>query len=377
MPSAWDVIVIGVGGMGAATCLELARRGARVLGLERFSIGHAFGSSTGETRIIRKAYFEAPEYVPLVTRAYQGWRELERETERELMLESGLLLVGPAGGSIVPQSEAAGRTHGLAFERPSVAEARHRFPDFSLEDDAQVLFEPDAGVLRVEDCVRAAAGAAERRGAELRTGSVVAKVESTGAGVRVTTLDETFHASRAVLCAGAWSSSFLRKLGSRLCVRRKLQLWLEVEATAYAREHYPVFGFETKIGFIYGFPAIEPGSVKVAHHSGGESVPDPGTLDRELHSQDSEPVLEFAARHLPRATGRIIRHSACMYTMTPDEHFVIDRHPDLENVIVACGFSGHGFKFAPTVASALADLALDGRTELPIGLFSASRPTLA
>jgi sarcosine oxidase len=375
--SAWDVIVIGVGGMGAATCLELARRGARVLGLERFDIAHALGSSHGETRIIRKAYFEAPDYVPLVLTAYRGWHELARESERELLIESGLILVSPASGSVVPLAEAAGRAHGLAFERPSVTEARSRFPGFQLADDALVLYEPDAGFLKVEDCVQAAADVAVRHGAELRVGCVVENVSSTRHGVRVQTRDGAFEARRAIVSAGAWSPSFLGKLASQLVVRRKLQLWLGIEPGAYPLGTCPVYAFETESGFFYGFPALEPGSVKVAHHTGGEVVPDPSKLDRELHERDLAPVLAFAKQHLERANGRALRHRACMYTMTPDEHFVIDRHPDHENVIIACGFSGHGFKFAPMVAKAAADLALDDRTPLPIGLFSATRPTLA
>lgn len=369
--------MIGVGGMGAATCLELARRGARVLGLERFDIAHALGSSHGETRIIRKAYFEAPDYVPLVLNAYRGWHELAREAERELLVESGLILVSPASGSVVPLAEAAGRAHGLAFERPGVAEARARFPGFQIADDALVLYEPDAGFLKVEECVQAAADVAVRHGAELRTGCVVESLSSTRDGVRVQTNAGVFEAPRAILSAGAWSPSFLGKLAAHLVVRRKLQVWLGIEPGAYVLGSCPVYAFETENGFFYGFPALEPGCIKVAHHTGGEPVSDPSTLDRELHERDSAPVLAFASRHLARTNGRVLRHRACMYTMTPDEHFVIDRHPDHENVIIACGFSGHGFKFAPMVAKAAADLALDDRTDLAIGLFSATRPTLA
>lgn len=369
--------MIGVGGMGAATCLELARRGARVLGLEQFDIAHSLGSSHGETRIIRKAYFEDPAYVPLVLNAYQGWHALENESGRELLVESGLVLVSPPEGSVVPLAEKAGRAHGLAFERPSVTEARERFPGLAMADDALVLFEPEAGFLKVEACVQAAADMARRHGAELQTGTAVRDLAFEKDGVRVSTDSGTFDAKRVVMNAGAWSASFLGKLGRHLVVRRKLQLWLETHPGAYPQGACPVYAFETKNGFFYGFPATEPGAVKVAHHTGGDAVSDPSTLDRELHERDSAPVLAFAAQHLAHTTGRVLRHRACMYTMTPDEHFVIDRHPEHENVIVACGFSGHGFKFAPMVANAAADLALDDRTDLPIGLFSATRPTLA
>ncbi len=370
----WDVIVIGVGGMGAATCLELSRRGARVLGLEQHAIGHDLGSSHGETRLIRKAYFEAPDYVPLVAKAYEGWRLLERECERQLLVTTGLVLFGPPDGSVIPGAERAAREHGLAFERLGIEKAAERFPGFAAASHHVALVEPEAGFLRVDECVRAAALVARHRGVEIREGGRVQHIRADGDGVRVDTQAEALFARRAIVTTGAWSSGLVETIAPFLTVRRKLQLWLEVEPGAYRfSEGCPAYAFETNDGFFYGFPALEPGVVKVALHTGGEAVKNPSTLDRNLRTTDSDPILAFARDHLLRTTGRVLRHRACMYTMTPDEHFVIDRHPDDDHVILGCGFSGHGFKFAPVVGAALADLALDGASDLPLSLFSASR----
>ena len=368
------MIVVGVGGMGSMACFELARRGARVLGLEQHAIGHAFGSSQGETRLYRRAYFEAPDYVPLMNRALALWRELEAETGEELAVETGLALYGPPGGDVICGAEFAARQHGLHFERLGVDEARRRFPDFAAADDAEVLFERDAGFLHVESCVRSAARAATERGARIEPNVSVASITSDASGVRVETNLGAFSAARLVLTAGPWSAPFLGALGGVLGVQRQALLWLACEPQAYRLESgTPAFGFETPAGFCYGFPALQPGVLKVARHMGGETIPSPAQLDRELRSADVVPIAALASRHLPRASGRVLRHHVCMYTMTPDQHFIVDRHPEHERIVVAAGFSGHGFKFASVVGRALSELALDGKSREPIGFLNATR----
>jgi len=368
----YDVIVAGVGGMGAVTCLDLARRGARVLGIEQHRIGHALGSSHGETRLYRTAYFEAPDYVPLVQRAIALWRNVEAATGRELLVETGLALFGPPGGAAIRGAELAARRHGLAFERPSVDEARGRFPEFRFGDDAEVLFEREAGYLRVEDCVRHAAEAAEASGARLLEETTVTGFASDAGGVRVETRRGAFAASSLVLTAGPWSADLLGSLGNELTVQRQVLLWLAADPEAHGPGS-PAFGFDTPEGFFYGFPAQEPAIVKLARHLGGERIERPEAIDRALGPKDREPVLRFVAEHLPRVRPEIVRHHVCMYTMTPDEHFIVDRHPQHRRVFVAAGFSGHGFKFASAVGRALAELALEGKTSEPIGFLSASR----
>lgn len=368
----WDVIVVGVGGMGSLACLELGRHGARVLGLEQHAVGHAFGSSHGETRLYRRAYFEAPDYVPLMDRALRLWRELEAESGEELAVETGLVLFGPRRSELIGRAEHAGAEHGIHFERVDVAEARRRFPDFAAAaPDSEVMFERDAGFLRVERCVGAAARLARAHGARIEEHVRVRSVAGDG---RVETDRGTFVGSSVVLCAGPWSAPLAGSLGPLLGVQRQVLTWLECAPDAYRLDAgTPAFGFDTPGGFFYGFPALVPGELKLARHMGGETVPSPAELDRELRPADAALVTGFARRHLPKARARVLRHHVCMYTMTPDEHFIVGRHPEHERMVLAAGFSGHGFKFASAIGRAVAELALDGSTREPIGFLSPQR----
>lgn len=368
-----DVIVLGLGGLGSATTLSLARRGARVLGLERHALAHDLGSSHGQTRIIRKAYFEHPDYVPLLERAYAGWRALEEETSARLYVPSGLLLTGPETGTVVGGTLRAAAAHGLPLERLNPDEIRRRFPDFSPHDDVVGVYEADAGYLRVEACVRAACDAAARLGADLRPHTPALGWAADGDGVRVVAGDQTWTADRLVVAAGAWAPGLLPTLRPALHVQRQVQLWFEAHPMALG-PGYPVFGVETEGSFFYGFPAISPGEVKVCEHGGGAPVSDPGALDRTLHPEDVTRVAAFTRAWLRGVSPRVARHAACMYTMSPDQHFLIDRLPQHPQVIVAAGMSGHGFKFAAGLGEALADLALLGATDQPIGFLSVSRP---
>jgi len=369
----FDCIVIGVGGMGSAACWQLARRGARALGLEQFGVGHDRGSSHGETRIIRKAYFEHPDYVPLLHRAYALWAELEEVTEQRLYTRTGLLLAGPDDCETIVGVRRAAREHALAIESLTPGEARLRFPTLAIPDELAVLFESDAGFLAVEHCVRVAAAAAIGCGATIRGGVVVRSWRADSSGVTVETSDGTFHAARLIITAGAWSAGLVRELGAALRVLRKVQLWLgTIEPRNDVDAGFPVFCFESG-GFFYGFPSLDGSSMKIAEHSGEELVDSANGLNRSFSRPDAERVQAFAQRHLHGVTTEVLRHAACTYTMSPDGHFVIDRHPRQENVVFAAGFSGHGFKFAPLVGSVLADLALDGRTDEPIGFLRLSR----
>ena len=374
-----DVLVIGTGGVGSAALFHLARRGARVLGLDRFPAAHDRGSSHGQTRMIRQAYFEHPDYVPLVRRAYALWTELEQLCGEKLYHEVGLLQVGPSDGRVVRGVLASAGQHGLQIETLAPAEVESRWQGFSLPRDADTvgLFERKAGYLRVEACVRAHLDEAVRAGATLRTDMVVRSWRSAGGGVEVETDQGRLTADRLVIAAGAWSGEVLRDLGIPLEVRRKPQYWYETTNPALTAEQgCPAYLFETPEGIFYGFPQIDALGVKIAEHSGGRPVLDPSALDREIDPVDQGRVEAFAASRLRGVTRRLTRHSPCMYTMTPDEHFVIDRHPAHSQVVFAAGLSGHGFKFAPVLGEALADLVLTGRTDLPIGFLSAARPGL-
>lgn len=371
----YDAIVIGLGAMGSAAAYHLAKRGVRVLGIDQFGPCHDRGSSHGETRIIRKAYFEHPDYVPLLIRAYQLWAELGGDEPWSLFSRAGLLLAGPRDGNVVPGLYRSAAAHGLPLETLSPPELARRFPMFNLPaDQYESVFEADAGYLKIDACLQAHMGAAEKAGATLLHERRVIDWKCDGGAVQVRTESETFSAAKLVICGGPWSASILADLSIPLTVRRKVQLWFATEDGPFARERgTPVYGVETPEGFFYGFPAITSREIKVAHHTGGATGVDPDQVDRTLHDEDLAPVQRFIDAHLCGVTNKVTRHSICLYTMTPDEHFILDLHPAHANVVFAAGFSGHGFKFASVVGEIMADLALRGRTDQPIEFLRLSR----
>lgn len=373
----WDAIVIGVGGMGAAACYHLARRGARVLGIEQFDIVNERGSSHGGTRICRKAYFEHPDYVPLADASYRLWEELGAAASETLFDRTGLILSGPENGEVIPGVRRAAEAHSLPIDVLPPRDAAERFPGFVFPEDHVVLYESDAGLLWVERCVAAHARLARRAGAALHEHECVRSWRAEEGGVVVETERGRYAAGALVVCAGAWAGRLLAPLGLPLSVRRKVQLWLRNRDPRYRRDSgCPVFGFEWRDGFFYGFPEVEPGVVKAAEHTGDDHAVRPEALDRFLRPADVVRVRRFLAQCLPGVGEEVARHSVCMYTMTPDSHFIVDRHPQHERVFVAAGFSGHGFKFSPLIGRILADWILDGRTSEPIGFLSLRRETL-
>jgi monomeric sarcosine oxidase len=368
----YDAIVLGTGGVGGAALCQLARRGARVIGLERFEPGHDRGSSHGITRIIRQAYYEHPDYVPLVLRAYELWAELSEQCGASLVSEVGLLQVGPLDGEVVQGVLASAARFGLDVERLDARELPRRWSGLRASDDLVGVFERRAGFLRVEECVKAHVAQAVSSGAELRVGCEVYLWRSEGNSVVVETSQGRFTAASLVITAGAWAGELLGGLGIDFEVRRKPVFWFAA-GHEYAAENCPCFLFETPAGIFYGMPQIDEWGVKAAEHTGGTVVQNPSALDRRLEPIDQSRVEQFLAAHLPRVEHRPTRHSVCMYTMTRDAHFVVDRHPEHPQVVFAAGLSGHGFKFAPVLGEALADLAMTGKTSLSIGFLTCRR----
>ncbi len=369
-----DVIVLGLGGMGSAAASALARRGAKVLGFEQYPFVHHRGSSHGHTRIIRTAYYEHPAYVPLVRRAFTLWHELEQRTGRHLLTACPCLNIGAADSEVVTGVRAAAAEHHLAVETLSATEMERRFPAFRLPADAVGVLEFASGFLYVEDCVRAHLDDAVAHGAELYAETPVISWKSVGNSVEVTTATGTHTAAKLVVTAGGWATRLLADIGVPLTVMRQVLQWFDPgpALSDFARDRFPIFLLDTPGGAYYGLPAIDRRGVKVARHYGAPEVPSPDAISRDVTPADIAPVAAFLAAHLPTA-GRPSAAEVCLYTLTPDRHFVIDVHPAYPNVTVACGFSGHGFKFAPTVGEVLADLTLAGKTEHPIGLFRAGR----
>jgi sarcosine oxidase len=372
---AYDVIVIGLGGMGSAAAYHLALRGQRVLGLEKFTPAHDKGSSHGGSRIIRQAYFEDPAYVPLLLRAYELWDKLAADSGREVYRMTGGLFVGPPDCLTVDGSRRAALEWGLDHEVLDATEIRSRFPNFTPRGDDIALYEAKAGLARPEMTVQAHIDLAEQAGATLSFGEEVVDWSETATGVSVTTSRGTYSAGQLVICPGAWAPNLLSAFGIPITVERQVLYWLNPVGGTGPFEDHPIFIEENAVGDqVYGFPAIDGprGGVKVAHFRRG-IVCTPDTIDRVVHDDEIAEMRTRIAKLLPALDGPCVHSATCMYSNTPDQHFVIARHPDSANVTIACGFSGHGFKFVPVVGEILADLATTGATGHPISLFDPRR----
>lgn len=374
MAGTFDAIVLGVGGMGSAACFELARRGRRVLGLEQYPLVHSRGSSHGHTRIIRTAYAEHPGYVPLVRRAFSRWYELGQLTGRHLLTECPCLNAGPPGSEHVEGVRASVREHGLAAEELSGGEINRWFPAFRFPDHYVGVLEDDAGFLYVEDCARAHIDAAVSLGAEIHAEEPVREWKVAGDGVVVTTERGSYRAAKLVVTAGAWATRLLADIGVPLAVMRQTLLWFDVgsRAAEFRRDRFPIFIADVPGGPFYGLPAIDPFGLKVARHYGAPELPSPDGINWDVTDADVAAMRPLLDQYIP-GLGPLTKGQVCMYTVTPDRHFVIDVHPHHPQVSVACGFSGHGFKFASAVGEVLADLVEAGATRHDIGMFSPRR----
>ncbi|QGN33395.1 N-methyl-L-tryptophan oxidase [Microlunatus sp. Gsoil 973] len=378
------VIVIGLGSFGSATAAELAGRGLDVVGLETFGPAHDQGSGHGGSRIIRQSYFEGADYVPLLRSAYAGWRRLEERTGAQLLTLCGGLYIGSETSPIFAGACAAAQRWELPHEVLDADGIRARFPVLAPADDAMAVWEENAGYLRPEAAIRAHLDLATERGAELHFGERVMDWRATHDGVEVITEQQNYAADRLVITAGAWAPVLLRDLGLPLIVQRQVMYWLQPEFTAasgyrdYTDWRLPVYIEESasRDHQIYGFPMIDgpDGGLKIGIHHGSiirESTAD--DLDRTVSDAEIAAVTERAQQLLPAIGARPVRAKVCMYTMTPDEDFVVGRHPDHDRVIIACGFSGHGFKFVPVIGEVLADLVQHGATGHPVGMFDPCR----
>lgn len=373
----YDVVVAGLGGMGSAAAAELARRGQRVLGLDRYGPAHDRGSSHGGSRIIRQAYFEDPAYVPLLLTAYEGWARAERDGGEPLLTVTGGLMIGAEGSRVVSGSLHTARQWGLAHEMLDAGDLRRRFPTFVPTAETVALYEPQAGYLHPERSVQTFLRLADRAGADLRFGEAVTAWAAEGSGVRVTTGTATYTAGRLVLCPGAWAPELLADLGVPLVVERYAQFWLDPVGgiEPYLPDRHPVWVWELPDGRQpYGFPALDGscGGVKTSVFRGGQPCT-PDTIDRQVHDHEVDAMRDCLRDRVPTLAGPLVRAVTCMYTCTPDHHFVVGIHPEHSRVAVACGFSGHGFKFLPVVGEVVADLTTSGQTSHPVALFDPAR----
>ncbi len=376
--SSYDVIVIGLGGMGSAAAYRLAQRGQRVLGIDQFAPVHNLGSSHGGSRVTRQAYFEDPAYVPLLLRAHELWDAIERDSGRKIFTRCGGIMLGGPDSRTVSGSLASAREWELPHELLDAPEIRRRFPTMRPDDHEIALYEENAGFVVPEGSVAAHLQLAARAGADLHHEEKVLSWHQTSTGVRVGTAQNFYTADQLVICPGAWAPRLLTELGVEFTIERQVQYWFAPSGGAepFRADRHPIYVWEGENGRqFYGFPSHDDtGSVKVAFFRGGETCT-PETIDRTVHAEEIDTISEFVGRKMPSLPGGFLRAATCMYTNTPDEHFVIARHPTRDRVVVACGFSGHGFKFVPVVGEVLADLVVDGTTAHPIALFDPARLT--
>jgi sarcosine oxidase len=371
----WDVIVIGVGSMGSAACYQLAKRGAHVLGLEQYDITHELGSHAGQSRLIRKAYFEHPDYVPLLLRAYEGWQEIENLIDKQLYWQTGIAYFAPEQNPIIQGIRSSARQHNIVLTNESV----DIWPQFSIPPNFCRVFEPEAGFLTPEAAIRSFAQVAQQYGAEIHTHERVMAVNPTANGVEVVTDKSTYSSSKVILTAGAYTAGLI-DLQIPLVVTRQLLAWAHPKNPGFGLGEMPcwMIAEQNMEGLYYGFPTLPvsfdgPSGLKIAYHRAGERMIDPTetTFDAKAEHTLLTRVLN---QYLPRANATIEELKQCRYTYTPDEHFMVDQLRTYGNrVILAAGFSGHGFKFVPVIGEVLADLVIDGATRWPVDFLGMKR----
>lgn len=376
----YDVIVLGLGGMGSAAAFHLASRGLRVLGLDQFPPTHNRGSSHGHTRVIRQAYFEHPSYVPLLIRAYELWRELEREAGEPLLLLPGGLMMGAETSDVVAGTIASARMHGLPHEILNRDEIARRFPLFQLPKHTVGVFEKAAGIVFCERAVSAHLRCAQRSGAELHFNEAAVDWQAIpGGGVMVRTASGTYAASQLVVTPGPWAPQLLRDIAVPLVVERQVLYWFRpaMGIADFVPQKFPVYIWQRPDGATpYGFPALDgpAGGVKIAFYRKPFSeVCTPETVDRQVRNDEIGEMRQAIREFLPALDGELVAATTCLYTLTPDLNFIIGTHPGFPQVQVAAGFSGHGFKFCSVVGEILADLVTKGKSTHDIRLFNPRR----
>ena len=378
----FDVAVIGVGSMGAATCYYLAKQGLRVLGIEQFGIAHENGSHGGQSRLIRQAYFEHPDYVPLLQRSYELWKSLETESATKLFYPTGILYSGMTNDFLIKGSQRSAEMHDIPLEKLSSQQTNHRFPQFNLPEEYQSIFEYNAGFLIPELAIRTYATQAVAHGASIKTQEKLLKWEENDNSISITTDKGAYNTEKLILTAGAWSGLIAPKLRTELKVTRQLVAWVNTKDDAkYALNKMPCWGINKKDlpGLFYGFPLLPnkqfggPTGMKLGYHLPGVPIEADDSLEISPNKADITLLTHFLNEFIPGCYDSINEIKHCKYTYSPDEHFILDKLPDSKNVLVATGFSGHGFKFAPVVGEILSELAIEGMTDKPIEFLSMKR----
>ncbi len=375
-----DVIVIGAGSMGSSACFHLASQGYRVLGLEQFDkLPHDKGAHAGQSRIIRKAYFEHPDYVPLLSRAYENWAQLEKLTGEQVYFKTGMLYCGPGQHKVMQGVKKAAEQYTIELNRINDPSA---FPAFSLQQDDEMLLEPDAGFLLPEKSIALYIREALKLGAEITTGEKVLQWKKENGIIKVLTTTNSYYAKKLIITAGAWAETVIRELSVPLKVTRQVIFWVEPDNPAdFLPDIFPcwLMAGSTIKGAWYGFPYLSgerfpgPAGLKFALHYPGDET-DPDHVNREVSEEEVRTIITAAKKYFIPAGSRVTAVRTCLYTNTWDENFIIDHLPGYDgDVTIACGFSGHGFKFVSVVGEILADLSMKGKTQLPVGFLGLQR----
>lgn len=376
-----DVIVLGVGSLGSSTCYHLAKRGVKVLGLDQFDVPHERGSHGGQSRIIRKAYFEHPDYVPLLQRAYALWKTLEDETEEQVYYRTGLLYMGDQGNTLISGVRESSSLYHIDVIEKNRKEFESDHPQFKLPDHYRTLLEPDAGFLLPEKSIRLHIRMAEHHGAVIRSNQKVISWNETTTGVSVITDSDTFTADKLVITAGPWAGKLIPELEDDLVVSRQVLAWvMPKDPSAFALGNFPCWTLadDAHESIFYGFPILSgsgfegPIGLKLAHHAQG-SPTDPDGMDLLPSAEDENLLIDFLHQFMPQGYEQMIAMKTCRYTNSKDENFILDQLPGYDKVFVATGCSGHAFKFSSVIGEIMADLAMLGKSSLPIDFLNASR----
>ncbi len=378
----YDVIVIGVGSMGSAACYHLAKQGVSVLGIEQFDITHDKGSHAGQSRLFRKAYFEHPDYVPLLQRAYRGWSDIEKESGVQLLYRTGITYFGSRDGDLLKAIGKSASIYGIPLKWYDNREAAMKWPQFSLQSDHVGLFEPDAGFITPELAIKTLTKLAEKEGAEIIPNTEVSEWQVSDDLVVVKTSGKTFKSKKLVIAAGPYTKKLLAEFKPALNVTQQLLAWVNPERwDDFTLGNFPCWVMESDEGegIYYGFPILPndrfspPYGLKIAYHRPCQEIDPTDVLEFDA-SEEEEVLRAMTEKYLPGAMREVVTFKSCLYTYSEDDHFIIDKFPGYEDqVTIACGFSGHGFKFAPVVGEALAQLSLNDATSLPVDFLNISR----
>lgn len=377
----FDCIVIGFGGMGSAALRYAALSGRKVLGIDQHGPAHTHGSSHGQTRVIRKSYFEHPDYVPLLVESYDSWDELNRRHRtnletKELLTRCGVLQIGPPDGQVLTGVLASAEAHDLKVEQFSRDQIMRRLPILKIPENHQGVFEPEGGFLRVEICVAAFLKQAIDHGAKLLSNTTLELIDGGADGLmRAQTSRGEFTSDQMIVTAGPWSQSVLPDLNLPLQILAKQQHWYQIDRVDQKLvNEFPCAFFERDDGSLfYATPELDSLGMKICEHSGGDLVTDLSLFSNDLSESQKARTDGFLSDSFHFTKSRLVHHSMCKYSMTPDSHFIVDRHPVHPQLVYAAGFSGHGFKFAPAIGKRLVGM-LDGESDPRFDFLKSSRP---